>query len=58
MESAQTAERNAARFLAIASALPLELQMTLCNWMFGSLKDIIGTNQSEPAFRELAKFYS
>ena len=26
--------------------------------MFGSLKDIIGTNQSEPAFRELAKFYS
>ena len=43
------------RFLAIALALPMELQMMMCNRIYGSSKDLVLTKQSEPAFKALAK---
>jgi len=46
---------RAARFFAIASHLPLELQMVLCYREAGSLKEIICGKDCEMAFRELAK---
>ena len=44
----------AARFFAIATQLPLELQMVLCFRAVGSAKDIIPGLVSEEAFRDLA----
>jgi hypothetical protein len=41
----------ACRFFKIASRLPMELQMVLCNRAFGSMKDTVLTKDSEPAFR-------
>ena len=43
------------RFLRIAVQLPMELQMVLCNRLFGSGKDHVLTNHSEPAFKKLAR---
>jgi len=43
------------RFYHICSQVPLELQMTLCNRMFGSAKDLIMSRDSEPAFKWLAR---
>jgi len=51
----ETARTPAARFLAIASQLPLELQMVLCYRLMGLDKDVMAGRDSEPAFRELAK---
>ena len=45
----------AARFFSIASQLPLELQMVLCFRQVGSAKEIISGNDSEVAFKELAR---
>ena len=45
----------AARFFAIASQLPLELQMVLCFRRVGSMKEIIPGQESEGAFKELAR---
>ena len=45
----------AARFFAIASQLPLELQMLLCFRQVGSDKEIIPGKESEVAFKELAR---
>ena len=42
------------RFFAIAVKLPMDLQMVLCNRIFGSGKDIVLTKSSEPGFRKLA----
>jgi len=44
----------ARRFFRIANALPMDLQMLLCNRLFRSPKDIIGSRYSEPAFVRLA----
>jgi len=44
----------AVRFFTIAQALPLELQMLLCNRAFRSRKDLILIAVSEPAFKHLA----
>ena len=44
-----------ARFFQIAIQLPMELQMVLCNRMFGSGKDYVLTRHSEPAFKKLAR---
>ena len=47
---------NAARnFFMIARRLPMELQMMLCNRVFGAGKDIVLTKHSEPAFKKLGK---
>jgi len=46
---------KAARFFQVAQLLPMELQMALCNRVFGSCKDIILTKHSEPAFQKLGK---
>ena len=42
-----------ARFFQIARCLPMELQMMLCNRVFGAGKDIVLTKPSELAFKKL-----
>jgi len=44
-----------ARFFQIAQALPMELQMMLCNRVFGAGKNNVLTQHSEPAFKKLGK---
>ena len=44
-----------ARFFVIASKLPMELQMVLCNRLFSSDKDIVLRKHSETAFLLLAQ---
>jgi len=51
-----TSSQEAARFFLIARELPLELQMVLCNRVFGAGKDMVLTKHSEPAFKRLGKF--
>jgi len=51
----RTASSDTRRFLKIASRLPLEIQMVLCNRIFGSSKDIILSKYSEPYFKCLAR---
>ena len=46
-------DNKAARFFQIAQALPMELQMLLCNRVFGTGKTIILTKHSETAFKKL-----
>jgi len=43
------------RFFRITSRLPLDLQMVLCNRVFGSPRDIILSKHSEPYFKCLAR---
>jgi len=50
-----TAPSPAARYLSIATQLPLELQMVLCFRQVGSAKEIIPGRESEAAFRSLAR---
>jgi len=47
--------QKAARFFKIAKRLPMELQMIMCNCVFGSGKDHVLTKHSEPAFKKLGK---
>lgn len=50
---------SAARFFNMAGRLPMDLQMVLCNRLFGSAKTLVLTKNSEPAFLCLASaFYS
>jgi len=49
------AHSDTKRFFKIASQLPLDLQMVLCNRVFGSPRDIILSRDSEPGFRLLAR---
>jgi len=44
---------QAQRFFMIASRLPLELHMVLCNRMYGSDRDTVSSKVSEPGFRWL-----
>ena len=44
------------KFMRIASKLPLELQMMLCFRLVGSPKDIIPKEDSEKAFKDLARW--
>jgi len=46
---------EAARFLRITQRLPIELQMVLCNHVFGASNDNVLTKHSEPAFKKLGK---
>ena len=46
---------KAARFFRIALFLPMELQMLMCNRVFGSGKDHVLTKHSEPAFKGLGR---
>jgi len=50
-----TTTTPAARFFSIAARLPLELQMMLCFRLVGSDKEIIPGEESEVAFKELAR---
>ena len=51
----ETTTTPAARYFSIAAQLPLELQMVLCYRVEGSAKEIIPGQESEAAFKELAK---
>ena len=53
--SSTLTSRKATRFFQIAQHLPLELQMVLCNRVFGPRKDVVLTIHSEPAFKRLGK---
>ena len=54
--SNEPAAASASRFFAIASKLPMELQMILCHRAVGSIKQNILMNDSEAAFKSLASF--
>ena len=45
----------ASRFFHIARRFPIELQMVLCNRMFGSSRNLITSKNSEPAFLKLGR---
>ena len=46
---------SAERFFVIARQVPLELQMVLCHRVVGSMKEIILSDDSETAFKNLAR---
>jgi len=50
-----TSIRKAARFFQIVQRLPMELQMVLCNRVFGAAKNSVLTKDSEPAFKKLGR---
>jgi len=54
-DQSETTARNAVSFFKIVKRLPLELQMVLCFRVVGSAEEIINGNESEKAFKELAK---
>jgi len=49
------ADTDVKRFFALARALPLDLQMVLCNRAYHSPLNLVLTKYSEPAFRRLSK---
>jgi len=51
----RTARSDTKRFFGITSQLPLDLQMVLCNRIFGSPRDIILSSDSEPGFQQLTR---
>jgi len=51
----KTAHSDTRRFFRITSQLPLDLQMVLCNRVFGSPRDIVLSKRSEPYFKCLAR---
>ena len=51
----RTAHSDTRRFFRITSHLPLDLQMVLCNRIFGSPRDVILSRDSELGFRYLAR---
>ena len=53
--SLSTIPHKAVRFFQIVQCLPMELQMVLCNHVFGAGKDHVLTKHSEPAFKKLVK---
>ena len=53
--AAAAATAAAIRFFAIASKLPMELQMLLCHRAVGSMKQNILRQDSEAAFKSLAR---
>ena len=48
--------RKAARFFRMTQHLPMELQMMMCNRVFGAGKNSVLTKHSEPAFKKLGRF--
>jgi len=46
------------RFIKIASKLPMELQMMLCNRVMNSNKTLVGVNHTENALRRIVKVFS
>jgi len=51
----RTAPSDTRRFFKMTPRLPLEIQMIICNRVFGSAKDIILSRDSEPGFQLLAR---
>jgi len=49
------AHSDTRRFFRMTSRLPLDLQMVLCNRIFGSPRDIILSRDSEPGFQLLTR---
>lgn len=50
-------ENRARKFFSIALQLPMDLQMVLCNRVFGLEDSIIKAFRSEKGFRKFAKGY-
>jgi len=50
-----TASQAVTRFLNIGSRLPIDLQMVVCNRLFGSPKDVITSKFAEPGYRWLTR---
>ena len=48
-------EERGRRFFALAARLPLELQMVLCNAVYGMAADLIPAHQRETGFRNFAE---
>jgi len=55
INGATTPSSGVERFFKICSRLPLELQMIICNRMFGSPNDLVKSKDSEPGFKWLAR---
>jgi len=55
LQTKDTTTSPTARFFNIARRLPLELQMVLCFRLVGSCKEIVLGNDSEVAFKSLAR---
>ena len=55
VEPTRDIPENLRRFFKIASDLPLEMQVVLCNRLFGSSRDIIPWRYSETGFKWLAR---
>ena len=53
--SSSSTKPDAARFFAIAAVLPMELQMILCYRVVGSMKQNLRSQDSEVAFKSLAR---
>jgi len=53
----RTSPEAAIRFFRIVRRLPMELQMMLCNRLFGSPQNHVLTKHSEPAFKKLARYF-
>jgi hypothetical protein len=58
----KTAQKSAmertTRFFLIVLALPMELQMAVCNRIYGCGKDVVLIKYSEPGFRKVVKWFS
>ena len=48
---------GAVRLFQVARQLPMDLQMVLCNRLYGSAKTLILTRNSEPEFVNLARIF-
>jgi len=46
------------RFFRITQVLPIELQMVMCNRLFGSALDLIRVVHSEAAFKRVAQRFT
>lgn len=56
-EARTEAKRLTARFFSIASRLNMDLQMVLCNRLFGLTKDVVSSKFSETAFKSITRKY-
>ena len=46
------------RFFEVAAVLSMDMQMVLCNRVFGSAKELVLSKNSEPAFQKFAKIWN
>ena len=54
-ENRNEARKRMLRFFSIATRLNMDLQMVLCNRLYGLTKDVISSKYSEAAFRNVVR---